>query len=198
MGTIEKQKRYDNHLVNQSDGSIKAVIAQKPKNVEVLQRPVGSLILQLAKIDMSNYITRLIKVFHPKTRSNELREWMEKYGISEFHVYLGGTDTDSAKMPIVAVAERDTDLTADDYAYKIRYFICKYMEDILDLSDPYFKEYDLHKPQSKKELGLFSFDEINQISTVEPLNQLMFACYLGPKKYFELARTHQKMIHAGT
>ena len=193
-------KTFKDVFHNQSAGSsVKAIISKTPSTIEMMGRAVGSMILQLAKRDISTYLIKVIKLFHKNTRPDDCKEFMNKYKIEECHVYMGATDTDSAKLQIIAVTSKDTDLTADVFAFEVRRLICLNLTEMLDLSDEYMDKFNVRNPASRKKLGTFCFDEINGVSSVTPENQLKLGIYLGPKKYYESSFCNNvKMKHAGT
>ena len=197
---MQSAKNYKDIYINQSPtAGIKAIVAHSPKNTTVIGRAIGSMILQLAKRDISNYITRVVRLFHQSTRPKEVDIYLKNNLINEIHVYLCATDTDSAKMQILAVADKDTKLNADSFSLNIRKLICIHLKDILDLSDDYFKRFNLCDKSTRKKLGVFGFDEISDVSTVLPEDQVKYGMYLGPKKYYEESLSKNvKMKHAGT
>ena len=190
----------DIYYNNSKDSSIKAIVSVNQKSVEFNGRAISSMILQYAKQWISIPLTRIIKLFHHTTKPPDVDSFMKKYEIEEIHVYLGATDTDSAKLQIVAVANRKTSLTSKVYAVQLRRLICENLRDILDLSDEYFEKFGLRDQSTQKKLGTFCFDEIEKdVTTVRPGNQLKYAVYLGPKKYYETSFSEGvKMKHAGT
>ena len=103
-------------------------------------RAIGSMILQYAKRDISNFIFRIVKLFHTRTTPKECEDFMTKNDITECHVYLCGTDTDSAQFQIVCVAQKSSKMTSDKYALKIKHLICKDLKELYFFPTELFEE----------------------------------------------------------
>ena len=83
---------------NSKESSIKVIVSISQKSVEFNGRAISSMILQYAKQWISIPLTRITKLFHHTAKPPDVDSFMKKYKIEEIHVYLGATDTDSAKM----------------------------------------------------------------------------------------------------
>ena len=201
INEFQKNNTFKDIYYNKNDtSSIQAIISTNPKSIEMSTRVIGSQITQNAKQDDSELFLKCVKLVHPDTMPDEVKEFCKEKEIEEIHSYLGACDTDSFKILYSAVFSITSTIKSHEFSEKMRYFMVKYLKDSLDRSDDYFAKYNLQDKTTKKKLGTFGFDEIeNDITTVLPENQLKIGIYLGPKKYYEESfKSNVKMKHAGT
>ena len=113
----------DIYINPNKNSSITVLASTDPKNIDIKQRYISTQILQDAKVDINRMMLKIIKLFHEDTRPDVVKEFFKKDGFEEAYVYLGGTDTDSCKLQIIAVAKKDCDLGHDFFAEEIRRLI---------------------------------------------------------------------------
>ena len=109
---------------------------------------------------------------------DEIRQIYDFYHIEKCFLYQNLTDTDSTSLFFNFICELDCSVRES----KARKIIFEFMKKSkialrLDISDLFWKQFDMHNPKTKKVMGLYKAESID--------NPNICTIAINPKEYFE-------------
>ena len=135
--------------------------------------------LMFAKLSLKSFVYDMIDVFcFP---NEEIRQIYNFYQIERCFLYQNLTDTDSASLFFNFICKLDCSVPESE-ARKI-IFQCMKKSKIaqrLDVSDPFRKKFEMHNSKTKKEMGLYETESVD--------NPNICTIAINPKEYFEKFR----------
>ena len=162
-----------------NSSSIKSLIIKGSPNIKVSSRFIKGKMLMFAKLSIKSFVYDMIDVFcFP---NEQIKEIYNRYQIQKCFLYQNLTDTDSSSLFFLFICNLESELPESE-ARKVIFecMINSKILDRLDLSDDFWKKYNVHKPSTKKQMGLFEIENIN--------NQNICTIAINPKEYFEKFR----------
>ena len=156
--------------------SIKSLAIKKNTNVKVTSRFIKGKMLMFAKLSIKSFVYDMIDVFcFP---NNEIKAIYDFYHIEKCFLYQNLTDTDSTSLLFLFICNLKSTLPESE-ARKVIFecLIKSKIFDRLDLSDEYWKQFNVHDSTTKKQMGLYEIENIN--------NQNVCTIAVNPKEYFE-------------
>ena len=91
--------------------SIKTIMGNRKKNINVNTHYVGGVILMHAKISIASFIHNIMELFIKQTMSFDTKIKMEQMGIENIYCLLAVTDTDSCSFQINGISSISADQT---------------------------------------------------------------------------------------
>ena len=156
--------------------SIKSIIVKGDTNIDVSSRFIKGKMLMFAKLSLKSFVYDMIDVFcFP---NEEIREIYDYYQIEKCFLYQNLTDTDSTLLFFTFICKLDCFVPESEARNII--FQCLKKSKILnrlDLSDDFWKKFDVYDHSTKKEMGLYEIENID--------NQNICTIAVNPKEYFE-------------
>ena len=160
----------------ESNSSIKSLIIKGSTNVKVTTRFIKGKMLMFAKLSIKSFVYDMIDVFcFP---NDEIKEICNRYQIEKCLLYQNLTDTDSTSLFFLFICSFDSELPESEARKVI--FECMINSKILerlDLSDDFWKNFKVQNKKTKKEMGLYEIESIN--------NENICTIAVNPKEYFE-------------
>ena len=132
--------------------------------------------LMFPKLSIKSFVYDMIDVFcFP---NDEIKTIYRKYQIEKCLLYQNLTDTDSTSLFFVFICDFECTL-AESEARKVIFECMIKSKNLnrLDLSDNFWKEYNVYNNSTKKQIGLFEIESID--------NQNICTIAVNPKEYFE-------------
>ena len=132
--------------------------------------------LMFPKLSIKSFVYDMIDVFcFP---NDEIKTIYRKYQIEKCLLYQNLTDTDSTSLFFVFICEFECTLPESE-ARKVIFECMIKSKNLnrLDLSDNFWKEYNVYNNSTKKQIGLFEIESID--------NQNICTIAVNPKEYFE-------------
>ena len=132
--------------------------------------------LMFAKLSLKSFVYDMIDVFCYSNEDN--KEIYRKYDIEKCYMYQNLTDTDSTSFFFIFVCGIDS-FIAESEARNIIFEVLKISKIAkrLDVSDKFWKQFDLHDPTTKKVMGLYEIENLD--------NQNICTIAINPKEYIE-------------
>ena len=159
-----------------NSSSVKSIIVKGSNNIKVSSRFIKGKMLMFAKLSIKSFVYDMIDVFcFP---NDEIKTIYRKYQIEKCLLYQNSTDTDSTSLFFVFICDFECSLPESEARKVI--FECMIKSKILnrlDLSDNFWKEYNVYNNSTKKQMGLFEIESID--------NQNICTIAVNPKEYFE-------------
>ena len=159
-----------------NSSTIKSIIVKGSNNIKVSSRFIKGKMLMFAKLSIKSFVYDMIDVFcFP---NDEIKTIYRKYQIEKCLLYQNLTDTDSTSLFFVFICDFECTLPESEARKVI--FECIMKSKILnrlDLSDNFWKEYNVYNNSTKKRMGLFEIESID--------NQNICTIAVNPKEYFE-------------
>ena len=159
-----------------ASNSIKSIAIKKNTNVNVTSRFIKGKMLMFAKLSIKSFVYDMIDVFcFP---NNDIQAVYDSYQIEKCFLYQNLTDTDSTSLLFVFICNLQCMLPESEARKVI--FECMTKSKILerlDLSDEHWKQYNVYDASTKKQMGLFEIEHIN--------NPNVCTIAVNPKEYFE-------------
>ena len=156
--------------------SIKSIIVKGDTNINVTSRFIKGKMLMFAKLSIKSFVYDMIDVFcFP---NDEIQQIYDYYQIKRCFLYQNLTDTDSTSLFFNFICKLDCSVPESEA--KIIIFECLKKSKILnrlDLSDDVWKQFEIYDHNTKKVMGLFEIENIN--------NQNICTIAINPKEYFE-------------
>ena len=156
--------------------SIKSIIVRGDTNIDVSSRFIKGKMLMFAKLSLKAFVYDMIDVFcFP---NEEIQQIYDYYQIEKSFLYQNLTDTDSTSSFFNFICGHDCSVPETE-AKKI-IFECLKKSKILnrvDLSDEFWKQFEIYNADTKKVMGLYEIENIN--------NQNICTIAVNPKEYFE-------------
>ena len=132
--------------------------------------------LMFAKLPIKSFVYDMIDVFC--FANDEIQQIYDYYQIEKYFLYQNLTDTDSTSLFFNFICGLDCYVLESEA--KIIIFKCLKKSKILnrlDLSDEFWKQFEIYDHNTKKVMGLFEIENIN--------NQNICTIAINPKEYFE-------------
>ena len=159
-----------------ASNSIKSIAIKKNTNVKVTSRFIKGKMLMFAKLSIKSFVYDMIDVFcFP---NNDIQAVYDFYQIEKCFLYQNLTDTDSTSLLFVFICNLKSTLP-ESKARKV-IFECMTKSKILerlDASNEYWKQYNVYNATTKKQMGLFEIEHID--------NPNVCTIAVNPKEYFE-------------
>ena len=159
-----------------ASNSIKAVAIKKNTNVKVTSRFIKGKMLMFAKLSIKSFVYDMIDVFcFP---NEDIQSIYDFYQIEKCFLYQNLTDTDSTSLLFLFICNLKSTLPESEARKVI--FECMTKSKILDrldVSDEYWKQFNVYNVTTKKQMGLFEIEHIN--------NPNVCTIAVNPKEYFE-------------
>ena len=158
--------------------SIAGVISENKKSLKPHSRFIGCKILAFAKLQIATFIHSIVKLFHPALMTMRVRTQLMKYNVVEVQPSMVLTDTDSCSWMFIMLGDMNKPrFPENDIKEMLEKLLITELRPRFDLSDDYFKKYDMHAPHERKQMGLYAFENINGINVTVGVN---------PKEYIEV------------
>ena len=159
-----------------ASNSIKSLAIKKNTNVKVTSRFIKGKMLMFAKLSIKSFVYDMIDVFcFP---NEDIQAIYDFYQIEKCFLYQNLTDTDSTSLFFVFICNLKCTLP-ESQARKV-IFECMVKSKILnrlDVSDEYWKQYNVYNATTKKQMGLYEIEHID--------NPNVCTIAVNPKEYFE-------------
>ena len=143
--------------------SIKTVVGNRKKYINVNTRYVGGVILMHAKISIASFIHDIMELFMEKTMSFDTKLKMVQMGIENIYCSLTVTDTDSCSFQINGISrtksQQQTQPSEDEFLEFIENTIYRKLNHRIDTSSEYFDKFSLRDVHRKKKMGLFALEQ---------------------------------------
>ena len=159
-----------------ASNSIKSLAIKKNTNVKVTSRFIKGKMLMFAKLSIKSFVYDMIDVFCFPNKDIQLI--YDFYQIEKCFLYQNLTDTDSTSLLFVFVCNLKSTLPESEARKVI--FECMTKSKILDrldVSDEYWKQFNVYNANTKKQMGLFEIEHID--------NPNVCTITVNPKEYFE-------------
>ena len=167
---------------NNECNSIKSIIVKGDTNIEVSSRFIKGKLLMFAKRSLKLFVYDMIDVFcFP---NEEIRRIYDYYQIEKCFLYQNLTDTGSTSLLFTFICKFESSVPESQTRDII--FKCLKKSKILgrlDLSDDFWKNYDIYNHSTKKQMVLYEIENIG--------NQNICTIALNPKEYFEKFRNRK-------
>ena len=158
--------------------SISGVVSENKKSLKPHSRFIGCKVLALAKLQIATFIHSIVKLFHPALMTTRVRNKLLEYNVLEVQPTMGLTDTDSCSWMFIMLADANKPRHPEnDIKEMLEKILITELRHRFDLSDDYFKKYDMHAPLERKQMGLYAFENVNGINVTIGVN---------PKEYIEV------------
>ena len=166
--------------------SIKTIVGNRKKNINVNTRYVGGVILMHTKISIASFIHNIMELFMEQTMSFDTKIKMEQMAIDNIYCSLAVTDTHSCSFQIngisLAAANQQTP-SEDKFLEFIENTIYRELNHRIDTSSEYYDRFSLRDESRKKKMGLFALEQ-------DGTNPIVLSVNANPKEYFELTQNH--------
>ena len=159
-----------------ASNSIKSIAIKKNTNVKVTSRFIKGKMLMFAKLSIKSFVYDMIDVFCFPNK--DIQFIYDFYQIEKCFLYQNLTDTDSTSLLFVFICNLESTLP-ESKARKV-IFECMTKSKILDrldVSDEYWKQFNVYNANTKKQMGLFEIEHID--------NPNVCTIAVNPKEYFE-------------
>ena len=156
--------------------SIKSIIVKGDTNIDVSSRFIKGKMLMFAKLSLKAFVYDMIDVFcFP---NEEIQQIYDYYQIEKCFLYQNLTDTDSTTLFFNFICSLDCSVPESE-ARKIIFECLKKSKILnrLDLSDEFWKQFEIYNANTKKVMGLYEIENID--------NQNICTIAVNPKEYFE-------------
>ena len=156
--------------------SIKSLAIKKNTNVKVTSRFIKDKMLMFAKLSIKSFVYDMIDVFcFPNANKKSIYDC---YQIEKSFLYQNLTDTDSTSLLFTFIC--DLECVVPENKARNVIFECMVKSKILDrldLSDEFWKQFEVQSVTTKKQMGLFEIENID--------NANVCTIAVNPKEYFE-------------
>ena len=159
-----------------NSASIKSLVIKRSSNIKVSSRFIKGKMLMFAKLSIKSFVYDIIDVFCFPDET--IREIYNKYQIEKCYLYQNLTDTDSTSVFFVFICELESVLPESEARKVI--FECMINSELLkrlDVSDDFWRKFNVQDKTKKKEMGLFEIESID--------NPNICTIAVNPKEYFE-------------
>ena len=156
--------------------SIKSIIVKGDTNIDVSSRFIKGKMLMFAKLSLKAFVYDMIDVFcFP---NEEIQQIYDYYQIEKCFLYQNLTDNDSTSLFFNFICSLDCSVPESE-ARKIIFECLKKSKILnrLDLSDEFWKQFEIYNANTKKVMGLYEIENID--------NQNICTIAVNPKEYFE-------------
>ena len=156
--------------------SIKSLAIKKNTNVKVTSRFIKGKMLMFAKLSIKSFVYDMIDVFCFPNK--DIQSIYDFYQIEKCFLYQNLTDTDSTSLLFLFICNLKCVLP-ESKARKVIFecMIKSKILDRLDLSNEFWKQFNVYNVETKKQMGLFEIENID--------NPNVCTIAVNPKEYFE-------------
>ena len=156
--------------------SIKSIIVKGDTNIDVSSRFIKGKMLMFAKLSLKALVYDMIDVFF--FPNEEIQQIYDYYQIEKCFLYQNLTDSDSTSLFFNFICSLDCSVPESE-ARKIIFECLKKSKILnrLDLSDEFWKQFEIYNANTKKVMGLYEIENIG--------NQNICTIAVNPKEYFE-------------
>ena len=159
--------------------SIKSIIVKSDTNIDVTSGFIKGKMLMFAKLSIKSFVYDMIDVFcFPNDKIQQIYDY---YQIEKCFLYQNLTDTDSTSLFFNFICGLDCSVPESEA--KKKFFKCLKKSKILnrlDLSDEFWKQFEIYDHNTKKVMRLFEIENIN--------NQKICTIAINPKEYFKKSK----------
>ena len=169
--------------------SIKSLAIKKNTNVKVTSRFIKGKMLMFAKLSIKSFVYDMIDVFCFPNK--DIQSIYDFYQIEKCFLYQNLTDTDSTSLLFLFICNLEC-ILPESKARKVIFecMVKSKMLDRLDLSNEFWKEFNVQNVNTKKQMGLFEIENID--------NPNVCTIAVNPKEYFEKFKNkHVNKKHKG-
>ena len=156
--------------------SIKSILVKGNDTVNVSSHFIKGKMLMFAKLSLKSFVYDMIDVFcFP---NDDIKQIYNFYQIEKWFLYQNLTDTDSTSLFFNFICKLNCSVKESEARNII--FECMKKSKIasrLDVSDPFWKKFDMHNQKTKKVMGLYEVESID--------NPNICTIGINPKEYFE-------------
>ena len=156
--------------------SIKSLAIKKNTNVKVTSRFIKGKMLMFAKLSIKSFVYDMIDVFCFPNK--DIQSIYEYYQIEKCFLYQNLTDTDSTSLLFLFICNLKCVLP-ESKARKVIFecMIKSKILDRLDVSNEFWKQFEVQNITTQKQMGLFEIENID--------NPNVCTIAVNPKEYFE-------------
>ena len=156
--------------------NIKSIVVKGDTNIDVSSRFIKGKMLMFTKLSLKSFVYDMIDVFY--FPDNEIQQIYDYCQIEKCFLYQNLTDTDSTSLFFIFICKLEC-FVVESEARNIIFKCLKKSKMLkrLDLSDDFWKKFDVYDPSTKKETGLYEIENIS--------NQNICTIAINPKEYFE-------------
>ena len=169
--------------------SIKSLAIKKNTNVKVTSHFIKGKMLMFAKLSIKSFVYDMIDVFcFP---NEDIQSIYDFYQIEKCFLYQNLTDTDSTSLLFLFICNLECVLP-ERKARKVIFecMVKSKILDRLDLSNEFWKQFNVQNVNTKKQMGLFEIENID--------NPNVCTIAVNPKEYFEKFKNkHINKKHKG-
>ena len=161
---------------NNNCNSIKSLAVKKNTNVKVTSRFIKGKMLMFAKLSIKSFVYDMIDVFcFPDA---DIKSIYAYYQIEKCFLYQNLTDTDSTSLLFTFICNLEC-VVPESKARNVIFecMVKSKILDRLDLSDEFWKQFEVQDVTTKKQMGLFEIGNID--------NPNVCTIAVNPKEYFE-------------
>ena len=161
---------------NNNCNSIKSLVVKKNTNVKVTSRFIKGKMLMFAKLSIKSFVYDMIDVFcFPNA---DIQSFYDYYQIEKCFLYQNLTDTDSTSLLFTFICNLEC-VVPESKARNVIFecMVKSKILDRLDLSDEFWKQFEVQNVTTKKQMGLFEIENID--------NPNVCTIAVNPKEYFE-------------
>ena len=158
--------------------SVNRYILEDKLKLESTTRFIGSKVLAYAKNFIAEFVHEVVKIFNELTIKNHVKEMLLSNNIEEVTVMMTLTDTDSASFQFFTVCNLECLLKQNEIDDLILKILIMELKARLDLSDEFYDKFNVRTPQTKKEMGLFAFEQVGK--------KIKLCLASNPKEYVEV------------
>ena len=156
--------------------SIKSIVVKSSDTVKVISRFIKGKMLMFAKLSLKSFVYDMMVAFcFP---DEKIREIYDFYRIRKYLLYQNLTDTDNNLLLFNFICDLECSVPKSEARSII--FECMEKSKIakrLDVSDPFWKKVDMHDPKTKKVIGLYEVESLD--------NPYVCTIAVNPEEYFE-------------
>ena len=156
--------------------SIKSILIQSSDTVNVSLRFFKGKMLMFPKLSLKSFVYDMIDI--SCFPDEEIRQIYDFFQTEKCFLYQNLTNTDSTSLLFNFICKLDSSIPESE-ARKI-IFQCMKKSKIaerLDVSDQLWKDFEMHNPKTKKQMGLYEVESVD--------NPNICTIAINPKEYFE-------------
>ena len=157
--------------------SVKTIAVKSNTSIKCTTRFMSGKLL-FAKLSLKSFIYSLVELLAFPEENPIVQQICEKYQIEFIYCYHILTDTDSTYLQFIIVSDPKSMFPECDVRYILfEIFSRTEIRKRFDISDEFWKKFDVHMPQNQKVLGLYEVENINDPCFV--------TLAVNPKEYLE-------------
>ena len=165
----------------QDIAGVKAIAVKKRDKVKITTRFMKGKMLMFSKISLKSFVYDVIDIFcFPYDIISEI---YERNDILKVFIYLILTDTDSCSLQFTFINRLSSNISEDRARDIIFEILILKLRDRLDTSHKYFERFSCRDPTTKKVVGLYEVESIDNPNVV--------TIAVNPKEYLEVFRNKE-------